>query len=129
MSDVSFVSQRHLHNLYLGRLISQLFLRCYYLFVSSFYSTRLLIPWSNCSKGKVIINYGLGASNFAGSNSNESQISFWTLYDIKTLVYQEIQKHCIFHNVYWSIKFYPLVFACIAVRIKALSQRKISIAK
>lgn len=60
--------------------------------------------------------------NFAGSNSNESQISSWTFCDVKTSVYQEIKKTTSFSRVsIGSIKFYPLAFACVAVRIKASS--------
>lgn len=102
MTDVSFVSQRNLHSLCLRRLIFQLFSGCYYLFVSGFHSSRLprfLGLTAAREKLSSIMDWEQ-TINFAGSNSNESQISLWTFWDRKTLVCQEIQTHFIFHSVY-----------------------------
>lgn len=83
MSDVSFVSQRHLHSLRLGRLIFQLswgVITCLCL-ASTALDCRFLGLTAAKEKLSLIMDWEQ-TINFAGSNSNENQISFWTFCDI-----------------------------------------------
>lgn len=59
--------------------------------------------------------------NFPGSNLNESQISFWTFCDITPWFIRRYKYISFSIMSVDSIKFYPLAFPCVAVRIKTSS--------
>lgn len=123
MTDASFVSQRNLHSLCLGRLIFQLFVGRYYLFMSGFHNTRLPKFLGLTAAREKLSSLWIGSKQLTLQEAIQMRAKFlfghsvisklWFIRRYKNTSFSIVSMGC--------IKFYPLAFPCVALRIHAPS--------